>query len=398
MATDVATRMTTDVSVFKEAMSRFPSGVVIVTTKDRNGELWGFTASSFSSVSLDPPLAMVCLSRTAECYPAFDSVQWFAISVLTASDQSLAARFSKRGSDKFAGLSFTTDQHGSPVMPSAVATLTCRRFDVYPCGDHAILVGRVKTATLGSDNKPMIYCGRNFGRFTPAMQDGVRNQLTAILATSVEADRNHQPGTHCVSSWNQRAAEVIRHCTRCGSDVVTGVPQGDTVSRHICRQCGKIHYINPTVVVGCIAEAADGRILMCRRRISPRRGYWTFPSGFLECGESATAGACREAFEEARAQVHIEGLLCVIDVPQIGEVHLVYRGILRASTLAPTAESSEVTLMSESDVPWDDLAFTSVGESLSCYFDDRRQSQQLVHMLDLRSAPQGDNREDEVAR
>jgi flavin reductase (DIM6/NTAB) family NADH-FMN oxidoreductase RutF/ADP-ribose pyrophosphatase YjhB (NUDIX family) len=397
MATVVPAPMTTDVSVFKEAMSRFPSGVVIVTTKDRNGELWGFTASSFSSVSLDPPLVMVCLSRAADCHQAFNSMQWFAISVLTANDQSLAARFSTRGTDKFAALSFTTDQHGSPVMPSAVATLTCHRFDVYPCGDHTILIGRVMTTTLASDNKPMVYCGRNFGHFAPAIQDSDRKQLTAILATSVAAERNQQPATHCVSSLNQRAAEVIRHCTRCGSDVVTGIPQGDTISRHICSECGNIHYINPTVVVGCIAEAADGRILMCRRRISPRRGFWTFPSGFLECGESATAGARREAFEEAQAQVHIGGLLCVIDAPQIGEVHLVYRGILRASALAPTAESSEVSLMAESDIPWNDLAFTSVGETLRCYFEDRRRSQQLVHVLDLQTAPQGDNR-DEVAR
>ena len=170
----------------------------------------------------------------------------------------------------------------------------------------------------------------------------------------------------------------------------------DTVARHICRRCGNIHYVNPTVIVGCVAEAADGRILMCRRRISPRRGFWTFPAGFLECGESAGEGARREVLEETRAQVHIEGLLCVIDVPQMSEVHLVYRGTMRGAALAPTEESSEVVLMAEAEIPWDDLAFTSIGESLRHYFDDRRAQQKIVHTLDLRTAPPDENR-DEVA-
>jgi ADP-ribose pyrophosphatase YjhB (NUDIX family) len=100
--------------------------------------------------------------------------------------------------------------------------------------------------------------------------------------------------------------------------------------------------------------------------------------------------------EETRAEVHIEGLLCVIDVPQISEVHLVYRGTLRSLALAPTEESSEVTLMAEAEIPWDDLAFTSIGASLRRYFEDRRQQQKVVHTLDLRTAPPGENR-DELA-
>jgi ADP-ribose pyrophosphatase YjhB (NUDIX family) len=133
---------------------------------------------------------------------------------------------------------------------------------------------------------------------------------------------------------------------------------------------------------------------MCRRGISPRRGYWTFPSGFLERGESGAEGARREALEEARAHVRIEGLLCVIDVPQISEVHLVFRAALATSALAPTAESSEVALMSESDIPWRNLAFTSINDSLCCYFDDRRHDRRLIHTLDLRSAPDCDNRDE----
>ena len=359
--------MTEDVANFKEAMSRFPSGVVIATTRDSAGRPWGFTASAFSSVSLDPPLVLVCLARTAECHRRFQSAPWFAINVLGAGDESVAAAFAKRGADKFAGINAAADERGSPLLPAAVATLTCERFNVYDCGDHSVLVGRVTKTRLGSRNSPMVYSSRRFGRFAAG---AARSAL-------------HEP---------------IRHCARCGSDVASGIPQGDTVSRPICRGCGHVHYINPTVVVGCVAEAADGRILMCRRRIAPRHGYWTFPSGFLECGETAGEGARREAFEEAQAEVHRERLFCVIDVPQISEVHLIYRGVLRALALTPTAESSEVALMTEADIPWGELAFTSIGESLLRYFEDRRQSQTRVHMLDLRTASPGDNRDEAVAR
>jgi flavin reductase (DIM6/NTAB) family NADH-FMN oxidoreductase RutF/ADP-ribose pyrophosphatase YjhB (NUDIX family) len=362
--------MTVDLATFKDAMSRFPSGVVVVTTRDSKGKPWGFTANSLSSVSLDPPLVLVSLARFAECYQAFNSAEWFAISVLSAEDEVTAARFAKRGADEFVGLDVETDQHGSPLLPSAVATLTCQRFNVHDCGDHAVFVGRVTKAGLGLDDSPMVYSSRRFGRFAGAP----RTVLTPRVAS----------------------LDPVRHCVRCGSGVVIGVPEGDTVARHICRRCGNIHYVNPRVVVGCVAETADGRILMCRRGISPRRGFWTFPSGFLECGESGGEGARREVLEETRAQVHIEGLLCVIDVPQMSEVHLVYRGTLRSLTLAPTEESSEVTLMTEAEIPWDDMAFTSIGESLRRYFEDRRQNQRGVHTLDLRTAPPGEN-SDELA-
>jgi flavin reductase (DIM6/NTAB) family NADH-FMN oxidoreductase RutF/ADP-ribose pyrophosphatase YjhB (NUDIX family) len=352
-----------DAATFKEAMSRFPSGVVIAAGRDEYGKSWGFTASSFSSVSLEPPLVLLCLSKGADCHPVFSSVPWFAINVLSAADEAAAATFAKRGADKFAASSFDVDEYGSPLLQSAVATLTCQKFATYDCGDHSVIVGRVTRARLGSDDNPMIYAGRRFGRFLPS--------------------------TPARPSMD----EPVRYCFRCGSAVVMSVPQGDTLRRPICHRCGNIHYINPTMIVGCIAEAADGRVLLCRRRIGPRRGYWTFPSGFLECGESAEEGARREALEEARAQVLIDGLLCVIDVPQISEVHLIFRGFLAASGLSATPESSEVALWAEADVPWASLAFTSIGESLRRYFDDRRSGLRLVHRIDLRAAPERDNRD-----
>ena len=369
---------------FKEAMSRFPSGVVIATTRDAHGKSWGFTASSFSSVSLEPPLILICLSQAADCHQVFRSVPWFAVNILSAADEPIAATFARRGADKFAHSSFDLDEHGSPLLPSAVATMTCEKFDAYDCGDHSVIVGRVSVARLGPDNDPMVYSGRAFGRFAVAAE---RNALTPLQALAVLPDR--------AASGNRGAAEdeAVRFCFRCGCEISLDVPQGDTLRRPICQRCGNVHYINPTVVVGCIAQAGDGKVLMCRRQITPRRGYWTFPAGFLECGESAEEGARREAFEEARAQVRIDGLLCIIDVPQISEVHLIFHGALTGSGLAATAESSEVALVAEADVPWESLAFTSIRESLRRYFDDRRQGRMRVHRIDLRTAPESENRD-----
>lgn len=351
---------------FRDAMSRFPSGVVIATARDEDGKPWGFTASSFSSVSLEPPLVLVCLSKAADCHRVFSSATRFAISVLSAADETAAATFARRGADKFAVSNFEVDEHGSPLLRSAIATLSCRKFDTYDCGDHSVLIGQVTGARLGPDDHPMIYSARKFGRFLP----NAPAHLTAH--------------------------EQVRYCFRCGSSLALSVPPGDTLGRPVCHKCGHIHYINPTVIVGCIAEAPDGRILLCRRRIAPRRGYWTFPSGFLERGESSEEGARRETLEEAGADVGIERLLCVIDVPQISEVHLIYRGLLTGNAASVTTESSEVALVAEPDIPWENLAFTSIGESLRRYLDDRAHGRRLVHRIDLRSAPERDNQDSDA--
>jgi flavin reductase (DIM6/NTAB) family NADH-FMN oxidoreductase RutF/ADP-ribose pyrophosphatase YjhB (NUDIX family) len=372
---------------FREAMSCFPSGVVIATVRDAQGRPWGFTASSFSSVSLEPPLVLICLAKSAECHPVFNSASWFAINILSAADEATAVVFAQRGADKFAATSFGTDEHGSPVLMSAAAALTCEKFDIYDCGDHSVIVGRVATARIGLGNDPMVYAGRRFGRFSSGTPALVSAPAPPGRATSSLLDlaTREQGGT--------AGDDPVRYCFRCGSVVAISVPRGDTRIRPVCPRCGNIHYINPTVVVGCIAEATDGRVLMCRRQISPRRGYWTFPSGFLECGESAEEGARRETLEEAGARVSIGGLACVIDVPQISEVHLIFRGLLTTAELSVTAESSEVMLMAEADIPWESLAFTSIGESLRRHFDDRRHDRRLVHRIDLRSAPESDNRD-----
>lgn len=146
------------------------------------------------------------------------------------------------------------------------------------------------------------------------------------------------------------------------------IPPGDHRERLTCPECGFIAYENPKVIVGAVATAADGRILLCRRAIEPRLGYWTLPAGFMEMGETAEEGAAREALEEANARLAIEGLIGVYSIARIGQVHLYYRArLLDPAAIRPTPESSEVALVAWDDIPWQDLAFRSVAWALKTW-------------------------------
>jgi ADP-ribose pyrophosphatase YjhB (NUDIX family) len=144
------------------------------------------------------------------------------------------------------------------------------------------------------------------------------------------------------------------------------VPDGDTRERLVCRDCGFIHYQNPTIVVGVVASCA-GRVLLCRRAIEPRVGFWTIPAGFLEEGETPEEGAAREAREEANADLDIDALLGVYSVGRISQVHLLYRARLRSPDVSPGAESIDVALVPLAEIPWSDLAFPSVRWALERY-------------------------------
>ncbi|WP_226553930.1 flavin reductase family protein [Celeribacter naphthalenivorans] len=147
--------------LFRNAMARFPSGVTIVTTRDQSGRPRGFTASSFCSVSADPPLVLVCLADTAECHDAFrDAAQW-NIHILDARHSDLAMRFARRGADKFSGLDFEDDARGLPGLKNASVSLKCSRYDVTPYGDHSLLIGQVEHVEMtGTD--PVYYYDRGF--------------------------------------------------------------------------------------------------------------------------------------------------------------------------------------------------------------------------------------------
>jgi ADP-ribose pyrophosphatase YjhB (NUDIX family) len=137
------------------------------------------------------------------------------------------------------------------------------------------------------------------------------------------------------------------------------VPDGDTRERMICPDCGFVQYDNPKIVVGSVVRA-EGRILMCRRAIPPRRGFWTLPAGYLELNETAMDGAKREAWEEARARIAIDALIAVYNIPRISQVQLIWRAVLLVPEFEPGPESLEVKLFGWDEIPWDELAFPSV--------------------------------------
>ena len=137
------------------------------------------------------------------------------------------------------------------------------------------------------------------------------------------------------------------------------VPDGDTLVRDVCGHCGFVDYKNPKIVVGSVVRHAD-KILMCRRAIEPRKGFWTVPAGYMELNESPETGAAREAMEEACASIRIEGLLAVYSVPRISQVQLIYRAALANPAIAAGPESLEVALFGWDEIPRDDIAFPTV--------------------------------------
>jgi len=144
------------------------------------------------------------------------------------------------------------------------------------------------------------------------------------------------------------------------------VPEGDNVARDVCDTCGFVHYVNPKIVVGSIVRQ-DDKILLCRRAIEPRKGYWTLPAGYMEKGETTEEGAKREAHEEALAHIRIHDLLAVYNIPRISQVQLMYRASLSVPGVSAGPESLEVAFFAWDEIPWEDLAFPSVHWALHHY-------------------------------
>lgn len=152
--------------------------------------------------------------------------------------------------------------------------------------------------------------------------------------------------------------------------MVTQIPPGDNRERQVCPACHTIHYENPKIVAGTLS-VHDGKVLMCRRAIEPRKGYWTLPGGFMENGESCEEAALRETREEACAQVEIQQLFCVISVTHISQVHLFYLAALPEPEFGAGEESLEVGLFAYDEIPWSELAFPTVEETLKKYYEAR---------------------------
>ncbi|WP_051338773.1 NUDIX hydrolase [Sulfuricella denitrificans] len=174
----------------------------------------------------------------------------------------------------------------------------------------------------------------------------------------------------------------MNYCSHCGAKVELRIPPGEHLPRHMCGNCGAIHYENPKMVVGAIPEWED-KILLCRRAIEPRHGFWTLPAGFMENNETTTQAAARETAEEAHARVEIAALYALYNIPHISQVHLFFRSRLLDLDFRPGSESLEVALFSEADIPWDNLAFSSVRNTLKHYFEDRRRGVFELHVGDI---------------
>ncbi|TXF12173.1 NUDIX hydrolase [Pelomicrobium methylotrophicum] len=171
----------------------------------------------------------------------------------------------------------------------------------------------------------------------------------------------------------------MNFCSNCGARVEYKVPPGDTLPRYVCPACGTIHYQNPKLVVGCIPEWED-RVLLCRRAIEPRYGYWTLPAGFMENGETTFEAALRETMEEARARVELGPLYTVYNLPHVNQVYMMFRARLLDLDFRPGEESLEVKLFGEPEVPWNELAFRTIHATLRNYFADRGRGEFPLHV------------------
>jgi len=178
------------------------------------------------------------------------------------------------------------------------------------------------------------------------------------------------------------ALHRIKFCRVCGSAAEYRVPAEDNRERAICSRCGEIHYENPINVVGTVPVWGD-RVLLCRRNIEPRYGFWTLPAGFLELGESLEGGALRETDEEAGARIEMQGLFSLLNVVRVGQVHFFYRARLLDIDFAPGPETIEARLFAEHEVPWDQIAFRTVAQTLRHWFEDHRRGSFGLHIGDI---------------
>jgi len=178
----------------------------------------------------------------------------------------------------------------------------------------------------------------------------------------------------------------MNFCSHCGSPVISRIPPGDDRSRYVCDSCGTIFYSNPKIVAGCIPQW-DEQLLLCRRAIEPRSGLWTLPAGFMENGESTNQAAARETLEEANARVEMGKLFAYLNIPAINQVYVIFLARLLDLDFSAGAESLEVRLFHEHEIPWGEIAFPSIERALRLYFQDRRGGGFGTHMADIERRP-----------
>jgi ADP-ribose pyrophosphatase YjhB (NUDIX family) len=166
----------------------------------------------------------------------------------------------------------------------------------------------------------------------------------------------------------------MKFCSECAHPVALAIPEGDNRPRYVCPQCGTIHYENPKLVIGSLPvweSEGELKVLLCKRAIEPRYGYWTLPAGFMENNETTAEAAIRETEEEAGANIELGSLYSLLNVAHVHQVHLFYLARLRDLDYEAGIESLEVRMFSEREIPWDDLAFPTIRKTLELFFADR---------------------------
>jgi ADP-ribose pyrophosphatase YjhB (NUDIX family) len=176
----------------------------------------------------------------------------------------------------------------------------------------------------------------------------------------------------------------MKFCGNCGQQTTEQIPLGDHQVRRVCNACGHIHYVNPKVICGALA-LHEQKVLLCRRAIEPRYGLWTLPAGYMELFETMEQGAARETREEAEAEVHIEQLYCMYNIPRIGQIYVLFKAELIDGQFGAGDETIESRLFSEDEIPWSELAFPSVERTLRHYFADRQKQHFPMHLETLGS-------------
>jgi ADP-ribose pyrophosphatase YjhB (NUDIX family) len=174
----------------------------------------------------------------------------------------------------------------------------------------------------------------------------------------------------------------IQYCSICGARMETRIPEDDDHVRPVCARCGHIHYENPKIVVGCVPILGD-RILLCKRNIEPRKGKWTLPAGYLENGESVQEGAVRETLEETRSHVALIAPYRMFNLVFVHQIYLMFRAKLLDEKFGPTKESTAVQLFSEADIPWDEIAFEAIRQTLMDFCHDRQQQKYPFEIKDI---------------
>lgn len=174
----------------------------------------------------------------------------------------------------------------------------------------------------------------------------------------------------------------MRYCSECGAPVSSRIPPDDNRPRYVCDSCNTIHYQNPKVVAGCLVEW-QGKVLLCRRAIEPRKGMWTLPAGYMELGETTIQAALRETLEEANARVTIDGLFAVFNLPHVDQIYMMFRSRSLDGKYSAGDETLEAELFAQHEIPWKELAFTTIRHTLRLYYEDLALGRFRVHTGDI---------------